>query len=110
MKQLSLTLEDINPGESFLIPIIVKLDFPRDFQQTLRVPKEVVRDKKLLSPRAYPIYCDVSADAFPSTRNVLEIVLGRIDVFKERNEDVFWIGHGPEGVRVLKMKEDYPSN
>ena len=31
MSQVSLNLEDLNPGESFYIPIVVKLDFPEDF-------------------------------------------------------------------------------
>lgn len=110
MKQLSLTLEDLNPGESFLIPISVKLDFPRDFQIAVRAPSNDVSDKSLIVPRGYPIYCDISSDTSPNTRTILEIILGSPDMLKRGSQDVFWIGHGPEGVHVLKMKDDFPTN
>lgn len=109
MKQLSLALEDINPGESFLVPILVRLDFPKDFQRVVRSPRESVVDKELLTPRAYPIYCDLSSDTSPNMRTILRIVLGNLEVLQEESNDVFWIGHGEGGVQVLRVKEDFPS-
>jgi len=109
MKQLSLTLEDLNPGESFFVPIGVKLDFPKEFQYAIRAPSEMVLDKRLLNPRAYPIYCDISSDTSPNQQTVLTIVLGRLDALRQESHDVFWLGHGERGVQVLRVTEDFPS-
>jgi len=109
MKQLSLALEDINPGESFLVPISATLDFPKEFQRALTVPRESVVDKSLLTPRSYPIYCDLSSDTSPNQRTILQIVLGNLEVLQEESPDVFWMGHGEHGVQVLRVKEDFPS-
>jgi hypothetical protein len=109
MKQLSLMLEDINPGESFLIPISLRIDFPKDFQQAVSSPRERVKNKDLLVPREHHIYCDLSSDTSPNKRITLKIVLGNLEVLRERTQDVFWLGHGEGGVRVLKAKEDFPS-
>lgn len=109
MKQLSLALEDINPGESFLVPISARLDFPKELQRAVRAPRASVDDKELLMPRAYPIYCDLSSDTSPNQRTILRIILGNLEVLKEESPDVFWLGHGESGVQVLRVKDDFPS-
>lgn len=109
MKQLSLPLEDINPGEVITVPIRVTLDLPKDFQQAVSTPRESVTDKKLLTPRAYPIYCDLSSDTSPNQRTILQIVLGNLEVLQAESPDVFWLGHGENGVQVLRVKDDFPS-
>jgi hypothetical protein len=109
MKQLSLALENINPGESFLVPIRVILDFPKELQRAVRAPRESVVDKELLKPRAYPIYCDLSSDTSPNQRTILRIALGNLEVLKGESPDVFWLGHGEGGLQVLRVKDDFPS-
>lgn len=109
MKQLSLSLEDINPGEVFMVQIRVTLDFPKDFQQAVRTPRESVTDKQLLTPRVYPVYCDISSDTSPNQRTILQIVLGNLEVLQAESPDVFWLGHGENGVQVLRVKDDFPS-
>jgi hypothetical protein len=106
MRQLTLSLPDINPGESLLVPISVRLQFPRDFQRTLYSPREALVDGKLPEPMGYQLNCDISSDASPSTRTSLQIILGRLDILRERTDHVFYMGHGKDGVRVLEAKED----
>ncbi|MET0622426.1 MAG: hypothetical protein ABW250_05550 [Pyrinomonadaceae bacterium] len=109
MKQVTLDIPDMNPGESFLVPISIQLPFPKDFQRAIRAPKESVLDKDLLVPKAYPIYCDVSSDSSPSTRTILHVVLGNLEVFREQNKHVYWLGHGDDGIKVLEVKDDFPT-
>jgi len=108
LRQLSLAIENINPGESYLIPVKIRFRVPKDIQRAMRQPRGEIVDQKQLLPRGFQIFSDLSSDTVPNVRTVLEILLGRCDVLQERSADVFWVGHGTEGVSVLKVKEDYP--
>jgi len=107
MKQLSISMDDLNPAESFLVPLTLELYFPRDFQGTIRSPPEMVSDKKLLVPRGYPIYVDVSSDTSPNRRTKLLILMGSLEVLKQQSQEIYWVGYGPEGAKVLKAKDDF---
>lgn len=110
MKQVSLNIEDINPGESFFIPITLKLKFPKEFQEAVRAKIKDISDEKLLVPRSYTLYCDLSSETSVSVSSELTVVLGNLDVLKERNHDIYWIGHGADGVKILKVADDFPKD
>jgi hypothetical protein len=107
MKQLGISMEDINPAESFLVPITLELYFPRDFQRAIRSQPDKVLDKKLLVPRGYPIYVDISSDTSPNRRTKLLVLLGSLEVLRQQSQDIYWVGYGPEGPKVLKAKDDF---
>jgi hypothetical protein len=107
MKQLSISMDDLNPSESFLVPLTLELHFPRDFQGAIRSPPETVSDKKLLVPRGYSIYVDVSSDTSPNRRTKLLILMGNLEVLKQQSQEIYWVGYGPEGPKVLKAKDDF---
>jgi hypothetical protein len=104
MRQLSLPLENINPGESYLIPVKLRFRIPREFNYAFHTPREET-DQSLV----FKIYSDISSDTVPNTREELTVELGRCDKLIERSPAVFWVGHGEgDQVSVLKVKEDYP--
>jgi hypothetical protein len=107
MNQLSISMEDINPAESFLVPLTLELEFPRNLQIAIRSPPGTVSDKSLLEPRGYPIYVDVSSDTSPNRRTELLVLLGSVEALQQHSQDIYWVGYGPEGPRVLKAKEDF---
>ncbi|MXV50325.1 hypothetical protein GS399_05020 [Pedobacter sp. HMF7647] len=108
MSQVSLELEDLNPGESFLIPINVVLYFPREVQKRIAHPAKQVSNRSSLDPLGYTLDCDISSETSLSATSKLSILLGDLDVLKNRSQKVFWIGHGDEGVQLLEVKKDYP--
>lgn len=108
MKQVSLSLDDMNPGETFLIPIIVELHFPRDVQSAIAHPN-LTSDKRLLVPQAHLLYADVSSDSSPNQRSALSIVLGSIPALQQQFKEIYWVGYGEGGPKVLKAKDDYLS-
>jgi hypothetical protein len=110
MSQVSLDLEDLNPGESFLIPIGVKLYFPKNFQNTIRIKKEQITDTSLLNPMQFSLDCDISSETSNSTSSKLSIVIGNLEILQEQSSKVYWIGHGTEGTQILEVKEDFPKN
>jgi hypothetical protein len=110
MSQVSLELDDLNPGESFLIPIGVTLNFPKEFQRTIRIPKERIRDTRFLNPMSYSLNCDISSETSNSTNSKLSILLGNLEILKSRSSRIFWIGHGNDGIKLLEVKEDFPIN
>ena len=110
MSQVSLNLEDLNPGESFYIPIVVKLDFPEDFQKTILVRKNKIKRDGSFNPRTFTLNCDVSSETSNSVRTDLSITIGNLHLLQEKSPDVYWIGHGGNDVKVLKVKEDYPQD
>jgi hypothetical protein len=107
MKQLGPAIENINPGETYLIPVKIRFRLPTEIQRKLGQPPTDPNDPL---PVGYKIYCDLSSDTAPNTRTVLEVLLGRCEILQQRSEDVFWVGHNAQGkdVQVLKVKEDYP--
>jgi hypothetical protein len=106
LRQLRLAVENINPGESFLIPLQIRLQIPRDTQRFLRMPRDQYGFKEPV-PLDFVIYADLSAETVSSNRTTLRIVIGRCDVLQDEG-DVYWVGHGKDGVEVLKVQADYP--
>jgi len=107
MRQLSLALENLNPGESYLIPIKVRFVLLPEQQRLLRMPASELEKSPLA--QAYDLFADASSDTAPNVRTVLTFVLGRCDVLAPQG-DVFWVGHDEDGgnAHLLKVKEDYP--
>ena len=109
MSQVSLDLESLNPGESFLIPIEVKLDFPIDFQKTLRTPEPLHKDS-IPNLLAFTLNCDISCETTNSVRSKLQIFLGRLDFLQKESRNVFFIGHSSDGVELVQVTDGFPKN
>lgn len=105
MTQLALALENMNPGESFLIPVTLRFLLPREVQRLMAHPPVTDTTAAI---HGYRVYADVSSETVPSTRTTLEVLLGPCDLLMDRTGDVFWLGHGNGGTKLLKVRDDYP--
>jgi hypothetical protein len=108
LHQLALKVENINPGESYLIPLKIKLRIDRAFQKMTSRPASAITKEQASKRMAFLIFADLSSDTVANTRRELKIVVGRCDVLQDDGSDVFWIGHGDKGVLLLQVREDYP--
>jgi hypothetical protein len=105
LQQLSLAIENLNPGESYQLPIKVKFRIGQEYQRALAQ----ARPDKAVDPLGFDLIADLSSDSAPNVRTNLQFLLGRCEVLLDRGPDVFWVGHNEErGVALLKVKEDYP--
>jgi hypothetical protein len=108
LHQLALKVENINPGESYLIPLKIRLRIDPAFQEMTVRPANAITKQEASKRMAFRIFADLSSDTIANTRSELEIVVGRCDVLQEDGSDVFWVGHGDKGILLLKVRSDYP--
>lgn len=105
MTQLALALENLNPGEPFLVPIRVQLRLPRAAQRSLAHRQTSDTSSVVYG---FTIAADISSETVPSKRTPLLIQLGACAVLARRDSAVYWIGHGSSGTQVLRVQPDYP--
>jgi hypothetical protein len=108
-EQVSLTIENLNPGESFIVPTKIRFRIPRESQETMRRPRDQLQPKDLI-PIGFTIGADISSDAVPNVHGTLSLSLGRCAVLIERTQNVFWVGYdqNQKNPQLLRVKEDYP--
>lgn len=107
MTQISLILDDLNPGESILIPIRVKLDFPTDNQRAIYEPNVNMLDTNSIHLQTFSLDCDISSETSISTNSELFITIGRLDKLQEKSSKIFWIGYGKKDTILLEANDDY---
>lgn len=107
MEQLTVKLESINPGESYLVPIKVRFHMSAEFQDAISRPPSRTKGADPV-PLGFSIYSEVSSESVKPNKAELLLLLGRCDILLERSPTVFWVGHSDEGVKVLQVKDDYP--
>src|SRR3989442_722289 len=105
MTQLALALENLNPGEPFLVPIRVRLLLPASVQRAM-AGRPISDTTSVVY--GYTIVADISSETAPSKRTQLTLQLGPCGVLVTRDSSVYWIGHGASGTQVLRVQSDYP--
>ena len=94
-EQHSFSVGDLNPGESFLVSIMLSVSFDK-------TPHELKTAMLILD-------CDVSCETSVSNRTALKVVFGRLEDLLKESKDVYWIGKdsATKKKQVIKALDDY---